>query len=369
MSSIFYWRLCKVRYIFSKNFIKIGCSGKKIDFWPGGGPLSVRLAQKSFVLAFINRLHVLIYTSLLSADWYRFKLVDHEEMRHKVDEAISAIQCLIEEMIEKLDDIWDLLMAILTIAILCPWPVTMSLVVAYILFFLVYARRRGKELLALRVQTTEGYEELDVKYLRAIGRMLDYTLHRERDVLVNITSSLKVAKERLYYVVQHAFDQFSFAEQLLGKTCTFLTISALINVTTSPWIVIPLYHYLSSLVEQLDNTVQLAIRCSRLTKEYDLVQPMLDDYQARFEAPQLEMKKCITIHILHFAYEEQVEQRGRFTLELSEPLKLQMGETILVTGNSGAGIVEKTFLRILVKWKISACREIHVLRYCEWMHF
>jgi hypothetical protein len=32
MGSNFYWKLSKVRYIFSKNFIKIECSGKKIDF-------------------------------------------------------------------------------------------------------------------------------------------------------------------------------------------------------------------------------------------------------------------------------------------------------------------------------------------------
>ena len=38
MSSIFYWRLSKVRHIFSKNFTKIECSGKK-NFFDRGGAL------------------------------------------------------------------------------------------------------------------------------------------------------------------------------------------------------------------------------------------------------------------------------------------------------------------------------------------
>jgi hypothetical protein len=36
MNSIFYWRLSKVTYIFSKNFNKVEWSGKKIFFAPEG---------------------------------------------------------------------------------------------------------------------------------------------------------------------------------------------------------------------------------------------------------------------------------------------------------------------------------------------
>jgi len=38
LGSSFYCKLSKVKHISSKNFSKIECSGKKIDFWPGGGP-------------------------------------------------------------------------------------------------------------------------------------------------------------------------------------------------------------------------------------------------------------------------------------------------------------------------------------------
>jgi ABC-type transport system involved in cytochrome bd biosynthesis fused ATPase/permease subunit len=65
---------------------------------------------------------------------------------------------------------------------------------------------------------------------------------------------------------------------------------------------------------------------------------MLDEYQPRFEATQFNMEQSVTIHNLHFTYEQVKAKRKRFTLELSESITFQMGETILVTGNSGAGI-------------------------------
>jgi ABC-type transport system involved in cytochrome bd biosynthesis fused ATPase/permease subunit len=181
------------------------------------------------------------------------------------------------------------------------------------------------------------YDELQVKYDRVIGRTLDYVLHRERDKLINDSGSIQAALEGLYYTAEYVANRLSFAEELLGKTCTLVIISVLLSKASNSFLVIPIYHYLSSLVNQLDNIINITIRCNRLIKDYDLLQPMLDEYQPRFEATQFNMEKFLTIHHLHFTYEQVKAKRKRFTLELSQPITFQMGETILVTGNSGAG--------------------------------
>jgi ABC-type multidrug transport system fused ATPase/permease subunit len=300
--------------------------------------LKVLSSEKTFVLSCIRRLHTLVHTRLLRTDWHRLKLADHEEMRRKINEACSSIQALLEMIIENCTVIFALISAIITIAVLCPWKATIGLIVAYLFFYLIYVRRRSQELLALRDKNNTMYDELQVKYNRVIGRTLDYVLHRERDKLINTSSSLQVALEGLYYTAEYVANRLSFAEELLGKTCTLIITSVLLSNATNPFLVIPIYHYLSSLVNQLDNLINITIRCSRLIKDYDLLQPMLDEYQPRFEATQFNMEQSVTIHNLHFTYEQVKAKRKRFTLQLSESITFQMGETILVTGNSGAGI-------------------------------
>jgi len=305
------------------------------------------------MLTFIRRLHELIYTRLLSTDWHRLKLVDHEQMQRRVDEACNSVQFLIEHIIEETSGIWNLIMAMLTIAILCPWQLTISLILVYIGFFFGYVRQRGREFLKLRIESNKTIGELYEKHSRVASQTLDYILHRERAALVANIVSFQVAIERIWYVVDYAADRLSFVEELLGKTCTFVTIGVLVSTTDNPLIIIPLYHYLSSLVDQLDNTNQVFIRCIRLIKEYDLILPMLNEYEPRIEAPQYEMKNSFTIQSLHFAYTDQTKKGTRFTLKLSQPLSFQNGETILVTGNSGAGMENKFSFFIAFKSIIS----------------
>ena len=294
--------------------------------------LKVLSSEKTFVLSCIRRLHTLVHTRLLRTDWHRLKLADHEEMRRKINEACSSIQAILEAIIENCNVVYALISAIFTIALLCPWKATIGLILAYVLFYFIYVRRRSKELLALRHKNNTMYDEIQVKYNRVIGRTLDYVLHRERDKLIKSSSSLQVALEGLYFTAEYVANRLSFAEELLGKTCTLIIISILLNKASNPFVVIPIYHYLSSLVNQLDNIINITIRCSRLIKDYDLLKPMLDQYQPRFEATQFIIEQSITIHNLHFTYEEVKAKRKRFTLELSQSITIQMGETILVTG-------------------------------------
>ncbi|CAF2910777.1 unnamed protein product [Rotaria sp. Silwood2] len=152
-------------------------------------------------------------------------------------------------------------MTILTVAILCPWHTTISLTLVYIAFFFRYVRQWGRDFLKFRIEANKRSEQLQEKHSRVASRTLDY------------------------YAVDYVADRLSFAEELLGKTCTLAAIGVLVTTNDNPLIVTSLYHYLSSLVDQFDNTNQIIIRCTRLLKEYDLILPILDEYETRFEAP------------------------------------------------------------------------------------
>jgi ABC-type multidrug transport system fused ATPase/permease subunit len=299
--------------------------------------LRVVSTEKTFVLSCIRRLYTLVHIRLFGTDWHRLKLADHEEMRRKITEACSSIQSLIESIIENCNVVYGLISAIVTISLLCPWKATIGLILAYLTFFLIYVRQRSEELSALRAKNSQIYDELYEKSNRVMGRTLDYILHREEDKLISTSSSLRIAIEGLYYTSEYVANRLLFSEELLGKACTFILISILLSNNTNPFVVIPIYHYLSSLVSQLDFLINISSRCIRLIKDYDLLQPMLEEYKPRFQASQFNMEQYLTIHNLHFTYEEVKARRKRFTLELDQPITFQMGETILVTGNSGAG--------------------------------
>jgi len=154
--------------------------------------LRIKLTEKSFILKCIRGLHTLVYKRLLGTDWYRLKLADHEEMRRKMNEACSSIHSLIEIIIEQSTIIYALINDLLTIILLCPWKATLTLTFIYFLFFIFYVRKRSKELFQLRVKHNTIYDELQIKYNRIIGRTLDYVLHRERDKLIETSSSIQV---------------------------------------------------------------------------------------------------------------------------------------------------------------------------------
>ena len=124
---------------------------------------------------------------------------------------------------------------------------------------------------------------------------------------------------------------------MLGKICTLIIISVLLNNATNPLFIIPIYHYLSLLVTQLDNLINVTIRCIRLSKDYDLLLPMLNEYRPRLEAVQFNMEQSFSIERLYFNNEQAKSKRKRFVLELPEPITFHVGESVLLVGNSGAG--------------------------------
>ena len=307
--------------------------------------LRVRLNEKSFVLECIRALHKLVHKRLLGTDWYYLKLADHEEMRRKINESCSSIQAFFELIIENFTSAYELINAILTIMFLCSWKITISLICIYALLYLFYVRKQSEKLLKLRTENNTLYDELQVKYDRVIGRTLDYVLHHEQEKLINQSSSIQVVLESLYFISEYLANQISFVEGISGKFSTLSIVSILITYSENPFIVVPVYHYLSSITNQLDTIIDLGIRCMRCIKDYDLLEPLLNQSKTRLKTKQFQMNQSFTIEKLFFTYKEAKIKRKQFKLELSHPITFQIGETILIHGNSGAG--KSTFYDII----------------------
>jgi ABC-type bacteriocin/lantibiotic exporter with double-glycine peptidase domain len=78
------------------------------------------------------------------------------------------------------------------------------------------------------------------------------------------------------------------------------------------------------------------IRYLRLKKDYDLIIPILEEYDERINVEQIDLNYELQIRDLSFQYKET---REGFHLQYNGSLTFQMGESILITGKSGAGIM------------------------------
>ncbi|CAF1067418.1 unnamed protein product [Didymodactylos carnosus] len=107
-------------------------------------------------------------------------------------------------------------------------------------------------------------------------------------------------------------------------------------------LIIPLYHYLSSLIDSIEEMVVFYIRCLRSIKDYDVVKPILKQYEERINAEQYVVNSELQIQDLQFKYKGT---RETFMLQLDGTLAFKHGEVILITGKSGAG--KSTFCDIL----------------------
>jgi len=114
-----------------------------------------------------------------------------------------------------------------------------------------------------------------------------------------------------------------------------------LNSVNYLFFVIPINHYLSSPINQIDNIINITIRCLRLIKDHYLLEPLVNEYESHLETKQFNINNSFTI-------KQTKVKRKTFTLQLSQSMKFQMGETILSTGYSEAG--KSTFDAI-----ISAC--------------
>ena len=210
--------------------------------------LKIISTEKTFVLACIHQLYSLVSTRLPQTEWRRLKLVDHSEIRRKTHKTYSSVQAIIETIIENYNVVYSLTNSVFTIVLLCPWKITIGLVLTYLSFFLFYVRRRSLDLFALRIKNNAKYGELNAKYGRVVGRTLDYVLHRERNKLISNSGSLRIAFEDLYYTSEYAANRFLFVKELLRKLYTSIIISVLLSHASNPFLIVPNYHCLSSFV-------------------------------------------------------------------------------------------------------------------------
>ena len=295
--------------------------------------LRQNLAKRTFVLDFLKHFRTKMNQRILSADWMKIKLSDQVEIRRKLEEASSSVQYLVEQFIDQLKEVSKFVTAVTTILYLCPIA-TVLIGVVYVCFYHFYLNKQSAGLLEAKLKMVEEDDRLSSKYARANANMFEYVLHHEKNKIINITNELKIDMERQWFLLDYLYDYLSFKENILGKLCTFLTITIYYRLSGANVFILPLYHYLSSLTDTIHELLCAYIQWVRLKKDYDLAKPILDEYDERVNAEQIELTGELQIRDLSFHYEGA---RETFCLQFAGELTFKMGEAILVTGKSGAG--------------------------------
>ena len=295
--------------------------------------LKQNLAKRTFVLDFVGHFQTKLNQRILSANWIKIKLSDQVEVRRKIEEASSSIQYLVEELIEQFQEISKFLVTVITIFYICPLA-TIFISIVYACFYRFYLNRKSNDLLEAKLKMTEKHDKLCSKYSRANTNMFEYVIHHEKDHIIRVTNELKIDMEKQWFVLEYLYEYLSFKEDILGKLCTFLTIIIYYFLTGINTFIIPLYHYLSTLTGSIHTMLIAYIRCLRLKEDYNLVRPILEEYDERIHVEQIDLKSEFQIRDLSFQYEGK---RESFHLKFDGVLTFKMGETILITGKSGAG--------------------------------
>jgi ABC-type bacteriocin/lantibiotic exporter with double-glycine peptidase domain len=238
-------------------------------------------------------------------------------------------------------------MTIITIFYICPIA-TILIGIIYICFYRLYLNKQSADLLDFKLKMIEKHDKLYSKYSRANANMFEYVIHHEKDKIINITNELKVDMERQWFLLDYLYDYLSFKEDILGKLCTFITIIIYYKLNGTISFIIPLYHYLSTLTDSIHTLLCAYIRFLRLIKDYDLVQPILEEYDERMNVEQRDLKYEFQIRDLSFQYKGT---RDNFHLQYNGELNFKMGESILITGKSGAGNIHLLYNHLLKKDK------------------
>lgn len=296
--------------------------------------LKQSMAKKTFVLNFLERFQTKLNQRILSANWIKIKLSDQVEVRRKIEEACSSAQYLVELFIEQMQELSKFLAAISTIFYICPLA-TLLIGVVYACFYRLYLNRQSDQLLDFKVKMLEKHDQLCTKYSRTTANMFEYVIHHEKNHIIRITNELKVDMEKQWFDLDYLYDYLSLKEDILGKLCTFTTIVLYYVLNGINTFIIPLYHYLSTLTDSIHSLLTAYIRWVRLKKDYDLVKPILEEYEERVNANQVDLTLQLQIRDLSFQY--QGSGREAFRLRLDGSLTFTVGEAILITGKSGAG--------------------------------
>ena len=290
-------------------------------------------AKKFFILDFLKHFQTRLNQRILSAHWIKIKVSDQVEIRRKLEEASHSVKCLVEKFIDRLREVSKFLTTVTTILYMCPIAIVLIGVV-YIAFYRLRLSKQSAHLLQMKLKVNEKADRLSSKYARANANMFEYVIHHEKNKVIDITNALKIGMERQWFLLDYLYNFLSFEEDVLGKLCTFATIAIHCALSGANAFILPLYHYLSSLTDTIDTLLCAYIHCVRLKKDYDLVKPILEEYEERINAEQIELSSALQIRDLLFHYQGK---RDTFCLQLAGSLTFTTGEAILITGKSGAG--------------------------------
>ena len=295
--------------------------------------LRENVAKNTFVLDFLQEFQTKLNQRILSADWLKIKLSDQLDIQRKIDDAVNAVGNLLEQFLSQLKEISKFCITITTIFSICPIA-TVSIGILYFFVYQYYFNEKNAHLVDMKVKMIKQHGKSYSKYARINNNLFDYIIHHEKDQIIKIKNEIKIDLRRDWFSLDYLYDYLSFEKDLLGKFCTLITLMIHYTFNGMNTSIIPLYHYLSKFTNTIHKILRSHTRWIKTKKDYDLIQPILEEYEQRIHAEQIDLKDQFHIEDLSFDYQGT---REGFHLQHRGLLTFKMGETILITGKSGAG--------------------------------
>lgn len=210
-------------------------------------------------------------------------------MRQKIERACCSVQYLLEDIIDKLKEIYKFFLTIIIIFYICPIS-TVLIGIAYGSSYWLYLNKQSTDLLDVKTSLLEKHNKLNAKYSRANTNMFEYVIHHEKNELIQITNQLEIDMERQWFSPNHLYDYLSFKEDAIGKLSTFMIVAIYYVSNRTNTFIIPLYHHLSTLTNTIHKMIMAHIQWIKLKKDSDLVKPILEEYQERANVEQIDLR-------------------------------------------------------------------------------
>ncbi|CAF1458336.1 unnamed protein product [Rotaria sordida] len=300
-----------------------------------------RLAKRIFVLDFLEEFRSKLYQRILSSDWMKIKLSDQENIRQKLERACSSVQFLFEDILDQLKEMNRFFLTMMTVFYICPMACLLIGMIYFSSYYL-YLNKQSENLLHIKTKLIEKRNKLYSKYFRVNENMFEYVIHHDKNKIIQITNQLKNDMERQMFTYNHLYDYLSLKEDIIGKLSTFLILTIFYALYRTNIYLIPLYNSLSKLTNIVQKLIMAYIRWIKFKKDFDLIKPILEEYQERINVEQIDLIYQFQIENLSFEYKDK---RGDFHLHHNHCLTFKKGQTILIKGKSGAG--KSTFYDIL----------------------
>jgi ABC-type multidrug transport system ATPase subunit len=326
--------------------------------------MKINYFKKSFVIDYISSFHDLIHYRIFGTYWDKIREWSQEKLRNKINRGTSSVQNLVSTGIYNLMNVPSIIGSCWIILNISPYSFLFALVFN-VLFYYMYYRNANAKLVDRRKELHKTTDEYYSKFWKISNNTLDHVIHNENDYMIGVMKDNKVGIEKLWLSLNYEYNKISFRQTGAENICIWLGTAIfihnyitdvsnlyyndldIIDINVDMLVmVIPLYTSLRNIVSQINRLIQYQADASRLLKDYEEIEQIMNDADPKIKVPQVSIVNSLTFSNLLFTNSSPGRKDFTFkTDDVSNTFSFTKGDAVLADGKSGAG--KSTFFDIL----------------------